>query len=75
MKDWKNLYPLNTFSGEQKKELKTFISSLLEKQKKELLEEIDKIDFFGRFDNEKPYSAQIPRDVLKEKIKSLIIKQ
>jgi len=42
MKDWKDLYPLNTFKGETKKELETLISSLLEEKEKWVLEEVFK---------------------------------
>ncbi len=36
-KDWRNLYPLDTFSGETKEELVAFITKLLKAQKEELL--------------------------------------
>ena len=69
MKDWKNLYPLNTFSGEQKKELETFIYSLLEEKKKEVLEKVLKINI----DVYKACDAW--QELVINKIKSLINKQ
>ena len=39
---WENQYPLNTFSGETKKELREFISNLLSRQRAEIVEEMGK---------------------------------
>ena len=47
------------------------IDSLLQSQEDELVEKIKELDFFKRFDD-KDYSPQIPREVLKQEIITLI---
>lgn len=39
--DWRNAYPLSTFTGRTKKELEEFISQLLEAEKKRWREEVE----------------------------------
>lgn len=79
MKDWKNLYPLNTFSGEQKKELETLISSLLEEKEKEVLKEVlnievEKAHTYGSENSDVYRAYDAGQELVINKIKSLIIK-
>ncbi|MCX6822317.1 MAG: hypothetical protein NTW30_06090 [Candidatus Aenigmarchaeota archaeon] len=69
MKDWKNMFPLDVYSGETKKELVTLIEHLLEEERERIFSNIGFLRQWLNEDRITDYNKMVTNDELKHWLK------